>query len=218
MNDRDNPLLEAVEALAKPNRSKVLVGADLATVSLPPLLEQLENAIRGSIVGIGGSGSLANERNVLDGDALFRFMKISTTIKEWARMAGSEVTAENMGRTLTAWYLAYTSKAVTIDQERFYTRQMEGWARAIVDKLNPRVTLLLSDRCPVCDAETWWNASDRLEYTHPLISSYPEGSEDPVNEATAMCRACATVWGARELAYALEEKAREKADTPDVVV
>jgi len=206
--DRGNPLLEAVEALTKPIRSKVMQGAVTSKVELPPLIVQLEQAIRGSIVGIGGSGSLANERNVLDGDALFRFMKISTTIKEWSRMAGSTITADDMGKTLTAWFLAYTSKPVTIEQERFYVNQMEGWARAIIDKLNPKVTLLLSEQCPVCEAKTWWNSSDRLEYTHPLISQYPQDSEDPVNDATAMCRACAQVWTARELAYALEEVAR----------
>jgi hypothetical protein len=106
-DDRDNPLLVAVEELTKPQRSKVMQEAVLRTVELPPLLIQLRDAIAGSI-GIGGSGSLANERNMLDGDALYRFSLISSTIGDWARMAGSTAAKNDPVATLQSWYVAYT--------------------------------------------------------------------------------------------------------------
>ena len=91
----DNYLLLAMESLADPIRTKIIqdgpVGSGLAgqrtvTVTLPCLLQQLNEAIAGTI-GIGGSGSLPWTRNMLDADALHRFVTINTTISSWARCA-----------------------------------------------------------------------------------------------------------------------------------
>lgn len=205
-DDRDDALLIAVEALTKPIRSKVMQEAVLRTVELPPLLIQLRDAIAGS-VGIGGSGSLANERNMLDGDALYRFSIISSTVGDWARMAGVAAIKNDPVATLQAWHLAYTANPVGLDSERFYIREMRSWAGQIKAKLDPPRTQDLPDACPTCGASTWWREAQ--EYPRPLVIEYREGPE-MIDEAKGMCRACESVWTARELAFTLEEIEREK--------
>jgi len=207
MSDDRNVLLDAVDALTLDVRSKVLQEVDgrmvTATVTLPPLLNQLEEAIRGTI-GKGGSGALAHQRNMLDADALFRFTKISSTIKDWARMAGATITHDDPAKTLRGWYTAYQVTKVTVDAERFYGRQMEGWAKQIADKLNPPRIWDLPNPCPVCGASTWWSKSTHEEYARPLIVEYHETGANLIQDAKAMCRACEQVWSVRELAYAIE--------------
>ena len=261
MSDDRNVLLDAVDALTKPIRSKVPLGSGinwsdsldeedasvkvsesncvvcrqwistsdllegeglylnlelchvrcapdssasrLQPVKLPSLLHQLDNAIRGTI-GKGGSASLAHQRNMLDADALFRFAKISSVIKDWARMAGSRITYDDPAKTLRDWYTAYQTKQVTVDSERFYGRQMEGWAKQITDKLNPPRIWDLPNPCPVCGAATWWSKSTHEEYARPLIVEYHETGANLIQDAKAMCRACEQVWSVRELAYAIE--------------
>jgi hypothetical protein len=211
MND-DNPFLEALEALVNPQRSKVLqdgpIGSGLAgtrtvSVVLPSRLAQLEEAIRGTI-GKGGSGALPSQRNMLDADALFRFSKISSTIKDWAHMAGAKITQNDAAATLRAWYVAYTAKPVTMESERFYIREMTSWANQIDAKLNPPRVWETPGACPVCGAETWWSKSTHEEYKFPLVVEYFESGPNLIQEARAMCRACEAVFGVRELAYLLE--------------
>jgi hypothetical protein len=220
VND-DNPLLEAWEALTKPVRSKViqdgptgtgLAGQKTVTVELPPRINQLEEAIRATI-GIGGSGSPKHQRNMLDADALYRFVKISTTIREWATSAKTPITKDNMTVTLQAWYVKYVAGTPTLDSERFHTRQMKTWAREIDDKLNPARIWETPGDCPVCGANTWWSKSTHEEYKFPLVIRYHETGPNLVQEAEAMCRACEQVWSVRELAYALENNDEETKET-----
>jgi hypothetical protein len=203
LNDREDPLLLAVEGLTRPITSKVLQDTAMVTVELPPLLTQLYEAIAGS-VGIGGSGSLANERNMLDGDALYRFSIISTTIRDWARMVGAEVTKDEPVKTLQAWRLAYRGGKHEPEADRFYIKQLHQWAGQIVAKLDPPRTADLPDACPVCEASTWWK--DGEEFPRPLTIQYRDGPS-LIDDAKGLCRACEHVWSARELAYEIEQKA-----------
>jgi len=218
MNDNDDLLLLAVEALTKPVVSKViqdgplgtgLAGQKTVTVKLPSLLEQLEAAIRGTI-GIGGSGSLANERNMLDADALYRMVKIATLVHQWAHSFHAEITKGDVSKTLTAWYIKYRATSPTVASERFYLNKMNAWADEIRTKLNPAKVLLQPGTCPVCGNDTWWSKSTHEEYKYPLIIEYHEIGANLVQEAKAMCRACEQVWTVRELAYALEQAAKEE--------
>jgi hypothetical protein len=210
-------LLDNIDLLTLPHRTKVIqdgpIGSGLAgqqtvTVTLPPLLQQLDDAIRGTI-GIGGSGSLASQRSMLDGDALFRFAKISSTIKEWARMVGATITADDAGKTLRAWYVRYTATIHELESERFYEKETAGWVASINAKFNQPRIHDLPDPCPLCGASSWFNPSDGQEYLRPLIVEYRETGPNLIQEAKAICRACATVWGVRELAYAIEGKEEE---------
>jgi hypothetical protein len=226
-DDRDNPLLLAVEALTKPQRTKVLqdttevpwapgTTTKLATVELPSLLEQLQESINATI-GIGGSGSLANERNMLNNDALHRFMQITSLIGDWARLAGApQQRGTPPGTALRAWYAKYSQTMPTLDAERFYIRQMTAWAQQIAAMYEPPKTPDLPDPCPLCGATDWFDPKDGQKYPRPLILSYRPGP-DLVDSAKGMCRACGEVWGARELAYAIEEVQRDAAELAEAM-
>lgn len=208
-DEKHNYLLEAVEALANPIVTKViqdgpigsgLAGQQIIKVTQAPLLQQLDEAIRGTI-GIGGSGALASQRNVLDADALHRFAVISSTIKDWARMVKAEVTPDAV-TNLKRWYAIYSDRNGT---EKFYSSQMGGWKSQIEDKLNPARIRELPDACPLCGASDWFDPADKLRYLHPLIVKYRPSGADMIQEAEALCRSCAAVWGVRQLAYELEQ-------------
>jgi hypothetical protein len=205
----ENYLLDAVDVLTKPTRSKVLQSKQgiscMSEVLAASLLAQLEESIRGTI-GIGSKGSLAHQRNMLDADALFRFSLISTTIKDWARMAGATITPDDIGATLRAWHREFSSSFVKLDAERFYIRQMTSWASQITAKLNPPRIWDLPNPCPVCGASTWWSKATREEYGRPLVIEYAE--TDQIKEAKAMCRACEQVWSVKELADVLDADLR----------
>lgn len=213
-------LLDAVDLLTRPIRSKVIqdgpVGSGLAgshtvTVELPPLLTQLEEAIRGT-VGVGGSGSLANERNMLDGDALYRFTLISSTIREWARIVGAEVDKQNPAQTLRSWFVLFQQRRNSLEVEQFYTKQLTSWASQIGAKLNPPRVWDLPYACPVCLASTWWSKNTHEEYPRPLVIEYRETGASLVEDARALCRSCEKVWSVRELKFQIEELEKAKAD------
>ena len=203
----DRPLLLAVEALTKPNRTKVIQGTHTATITLPALLNQLEAAIIGSIVGIGGSGSLANERNMINGEALHQALKIKNAISDWCRMVGIDTRPKDKPiDLLPRWYAAYTSREVTLEAERFYCRQLDAWATRIVAMFNPVKVHDLPDACPICAATEWVNEKDGLSYSRPLVVTFQPDTPDLITKAQGMCRACLKVWSARELAYEIEQK------------
>lgn len=206
-----NELLEAVDALSQPIKRKViqdvlegtkLAGTRTVTIEFPSLLNQLDGAIRGSI-GIGGSKALAHERNMLDADALYKFVRISSIIRDWARSVQAKVTPGDAGATLRSWYTRYVERERT--GESFYLKKLHGWGYEIEAKLDPPRIRELPQACPVCGADRYWNKSDKLSYLHPLIVEYRPTGPDMIQEARALCRACEKVWGVRELQYELEQ-------------
>lgn len=219
-DDRDDPLLIAVEALTKPLRSKVLqdgpIGSGLAgqktvTIEQSPLLTQLEDAIRGTI-GKGGSGSLPNERNMLNNEALHKAIIIRSQVREWAQMVKIEVKPpDRTADVLTRWYATYTLRPKTLDAERFYIRQLETWRTQIENMFDPPRIHDLPNACPVCGATEWVNDTDGLKYNRPLIVQFKPDGPDLIQQATGMCRACLKVWSVRELAYAIETNEEETA-------
>jgi hypothetical protein len=218
-DDRDNPLLDAVDNLTKPIRSKVIqdgpagtgvAGQTTATVELPPLLDQMLEAIRSSMGGTTSGASLAHESSPLDTDALFKMMKIASEIRSWCTMAKITPTGDP-GENLRAWYVAKLATPMDVEHDRFHVKQMTGWAEQIKAKLDPWRERELPDACPLCGATEWWNKADGLRYTRPLIIRYKPDGPDMVQDAKGFCRACAQVWPVRALAYDIEH-----ADTPKV--
>jgi hypothetical protein len=76
-----------------------------------------------------------------------------------------------------------------------------SWAGYIRAKLDPERERELPDVCPACGAGEWWR--DGVRFLHPLVVRYRLGTE-LVGDARGLCRACEKSWGARELAFALE--------------
>jgi hypothetical protein len=208
-----NDLLDVIDQLTQPIRRKVMQElqnlADgkphttLTPVELPPLLTQLDEAIRGTI-GIGGSGSLAHQRNMLDADALYKFTMITTMINDWAHVAKATIDMRDPAGTLRRWYIEYSKSPRSHESEQFHLKKMRSWVHVIETKLDPPNMRDLPDACPSCGASTWFNPSDRLEYLRPLVVEYKPTGADLIQQARCYCRACEKVWGVRELAYLLE--------------
>lgn len=201
-----NALLDAVDALTKPTTTKVIQetadgGTVLVAVVLPSLLDQLDYSIRESM-GIAGSGSQASVRNMLNGDALFKSLKMKSIIQDWARTSG--VTMRH-GMTATellrGWYVLFVQVKRSEELTGFHLKMLSGWAHQIETALNPPRTKDLPDPCPTCGADTWWQ--DGQKFDRPLIMTFHEGP-DMIERGKGVCRACETVFGFRELSYAIE--------------
>jgi hypothetical protein len=207
-------LLYAVEALTKPQTSAVIqtndAGITCKTRSvLPSLLDQLEAAIRSSMGGEVTSGaSLAFEGSPLNIAALYEAVKITSQIGDWCRGAGLVATRDPV-HDLKAWHVATLARVGWDDSAN--VKQLQKWAHTIESLLDPPREKSLPDSCPVCGAGEWWRDGER--FTRPLVIRYR--TADPAGKATALCRACAQVWNARELAYAIEQAELRHAETND---
>ncbi|TFD80700.1 hypothetical protein E3T54_02865 [Cryobacterium sp. Sr8] len=201
-------LLGALNALTKPTRRKFIQDnpdgpqpTKMVEVVDAPLLEQLDAAIRGT-VGVGGSGSLPNERNMLNGDAFERMRVISGQVNGWARMAGAVVDKDSLSNTLRTWHAKFIGTPREAHVVAMYTGTMNKWAAQIIATLNPPRQRDLPNACPVCSADTWWMSGN--EYPRPLILTFHDGP-DMIDNGKGMCRACEAVFGMRELSYAIDE-------------
>ena len=206
-DDRDDPLLTAVEKLTKPIRSKVMQGEAVSHVELPPLLVQLDSSIRSSMGGTAAGASLAFEGAPLNTAALFKAMKISSQVIDWCH-AMKIKPVRNTRADLLAWYAAFTQTPPDPTVERYRTKVLHGWARSIEEMLNPPRERELPDACPTCEATEWWDMKTGAKYARPLVVRYRPGDDDLIGDAKGFCRACETVWGARQLSFELEEKTR----------
>ena len=180
-------LISAVDALIRPVPTKI-VRDDGSTTRIvhDALLVQLEAAIRSSIGGTMSGGGLSSERNLLDNDALFESMKITSAIGSWCRLAGVQPTRVPVD-DLLAWFEANPEAG------DFYTQQLQDWARFITAKLDPTKALEVKGECPECGSSVWVDA-DGGEHPRPVLVTYHP--EDVLNTATAVCRAaeCLADW------------------------
>jgi len=174
-----------------------------ATVTTPPLLTQLQEAIRSSIGGTAGGASLAHERSMLDSEALHQAMIMTNTIGDWCGMVGARHDRTNPATSLRAWYATRLATNPTQASDDWYENHLRGWVGFIWSKLDPVRERDLPDGCPVCGATEWWRAGER--YPRPLVVRYRGNDPDMIERARALCRACEQVWSVRELAYELEQ-------------
>ncbi|WP_104128021.1 hypothetical protein [Cryobacterium sp. Y57] len=200
-----NDLLDALDALTKSRTTKTVQEKNgitcVSPVELPSLLDRLEDAIRGT-VGIGGGGSLPNERNMLNAGNLYTAVMITTMVKEWARGAGIVTRPADMpAPLLRSWYVIFSQTERYREDHSFYLRKMQGWAKQIEALFDPPRTRDLPDDCPLCGAGTWWK--DGNEYQRPLLLTFHDGPE-MIETGKGECRACEAVFGIRELSYAID--------------
>lgn len=214
-----NDLLDAVDALTLPEEVRVtqdilktkmqpsgrpvideqgnpireVKGQQTMTVTHPPLLRRLEDAIA-STIGAGGGRVMtaAWELSVLDSGALHQFAMIESQIRDWCRMVGVRAHRHPVDN-LRAWYAATLSKNLTDEQAAVYRDQLRKWAALIRGKLNPPQTMQLTEPCPSCKAATWKD-DDGVEYPHPITITYRAGDPDILATARAECRACDKEW------------------------
>ena len=239
-----NDLLAAVDALSKPThtdvkqpRYKTLTDAegrpqvdDNGTVrreengtrntrlEQPPLLDLMDAAVRGELNTVEGGGeSLKFTRGMLDSDALFQLMRISSAIRDWAQ-ASDAPRRHTLAGQLRAWYVAYTETEQPEAAIRFRVRVLDGWANLIREKIDPHDEYIQPDPCPnpecaqgvdeLTGRPTLFDQKTRERYTDPLVITFrrSDGAE-MVNNARARCRACGMTWTVRALAWELEHGA-----------
>lgn len=230
-----DPLLEAVEALTKPNRRKQLqdiiqgytttdldgvthehqrtVGTQKVTVELPPLLDLLDDAIQSSMGGSTKGAALASESIPLNSSALFEAMKISSIVRDWCRLTKKVIPGKHTAKNLSAWYVATRAGQPTPEEDDRHAVTLRKWASTIRVMLDPWREKDLPDPCPMCGATEWWDPNDPPTAggpgkgrPRPLIIRYRPGP-DMIEKGYGLCRACEEVFGVRELKYAIEQAA-----------
>ena len=188
-------MLEAVDALTKPVTHHTPITDDhgrwvrIHNTELPSLLEQLQAAIHQSMTGKGGGGNPAT-RGVLDSDALYRFTRIATTIREWCHIEKVTPTRD-VSSNLRRWYVA---RLTTRDRDdTFHLRELRSWAAQIETKLDPPRRMEVTEPCPECEADTWWDETGD-QHPFPIVVEYAERDPDILRTARAVCRSCAHEW------------------------
>lgn len=198
-------LLEAIDELTRPVvlHQTVQESRFTCVVYDQSLLERLESEIRFSL-SREGAKSLPNQRVPINSGALMLFMRIGSQVKDWAQVAKAPVYKADPSRTLRAWYVAWTQTPREPGEIAARVKLLHSWAASIRRELEPPRTKDLPDPCPACGAVEWWRDGER--YPRPLVVESPRNPErNLVDESTAVCRACDKRWGARELAYELEQ-------------
>jgi hypothetical protein len=213
-----NDLLDAVDALTKPTRRKIIQDnpegpepTRVVHVEDAPLLDQLDEAIRSNMGGTTLGASDPRTRSVMNLGAYEIAKGIAGKVNGWARMANATVDKDSLTHTLRAWHAKFIGTVHEARVESIYTREMESWAAQILDILDPPKEMDFAQNCPVCGSDCWYSKAEKTSYERPLIVRYRPADSGVVKDATGLCRACGAVWSARELAYELEqaELARE---------
>lgn len=209
----------AVDGKGNPVRDRK--GTQTVTVEHDPLLVQLEDAIREAMATVAGdAASLKSTRGMIDAEALYQFTRISTTVRDWSRMAGAP-RRDTISDQLRAWYVTWTQEEREESHIAFRLRMLNSWAGLIRDKLDPHDEYVQPGRCPMPDCPqgtdpitgkaTWFDPRSQEERTDPLVVMFRR-TDGPmmVLKAKARCKACGTVWSVRELAWALEQAEKDE--------
>lgn len=200
-------LLDAIDALTKPVTLHQSIPDSKFTCLVvdAALLDRLEIEIRFSL-SREGAKSLPNQRVPINSGALMLFTRISAQITDWAHDVKATIHKGSPARTLRSWYVAWNQGVRTDADRAARAKILHGWAGQIRRELEPPRTKDLPDACPACGATEWWRDGER--YPRPLVVESPRNPEKSlIDESRAFCRACEKVWGARELAYELEQLA-----------
>lgn len=203
-------LIDAVSALTKPSRTKVVRDDGSTTVvAHDALLVQLEAAVTSAIGNGGGGGSATG--SVINDAALARLLQISSQIRKWCRQADVQVTryaVDNLERWKVAALAFDTYGQVII---------LEQWAYDIRNLLDPPKTVPLSGACPVCKAVNWeeGEGENRTIRASPVAALYDHAN--PYRSVRAVCRAgeCGTEWLGAD---AVEELIAEMSEDPETAV
>lgn len=179
-----------------------------------PLIQQLRQAITSSSTGHGG-GSLPNQRNVLDADAMQKYDALERAILKAYKQRTAAAPYLMPEMNLRQVYISISnlyrggqiSEDALLDELSTWTR----WARTIDDKLNPPPTREITAECPMDGCGKRWATGRDGETIPAIIVEYREPADitqNTLSASTATCRACGEVWRGdrrlRELAIAID--------------
>lgn len=194
-------LAEAVEALTKPSRTKVIRDdGSTIVVEHEPLLVQLEAAVT-SAIGNGGGGGTATG-SVINDAALYQLLLIKTQVGDWCRLAGVTPDRQSATVSLERWSLAFMGDGV------WQTRTLHEWAQTITDLLDPPKTVPLAGPCPVCKQTNWIGPDGNLRAS-PVAVLYDQTTLHASLRATCRVETCGAEWTGADAVQELIEEMSE---------
>ena len=197
-------LVDAVNALIRPSRSKVIQGDRVSTVTHDPLLVQLEAAVTASF-GASASGGGSATGSVINDAALYQLLLIKTQIGDWCRLAGVTPDRQSATVSLERWSLAFMGDGA------WQTRTLLEWAQTITDLLDPPKTVPLAGPCPVCKATSWEDGvgESRTIRSSPVAVMYDQTTLHASLRATCRVETCGAEWSGADAVQELIEELSE---------
>jgi hypothetical protein len=186
-------------------------------VTQVPLIRLLRESITSNIGGTESGGTLPNQRNILDADALQKYDELEIAVLQAFKNLTASVPYLTPEQNLRQVYLAianaHRSGKISEDALLDHLATWSTWVRTIEDKIWPPVSLEILAECPIagCGKRRILNkdgdsiASLTVEYRPPADSG-----SNALSASVGRCRACQTVWRGdlklRELAYAISHE------------
>lgn len=206
-------LLDLVDDLTLPEHQHLAQKDDqgrwlkAVTVTHPPLLDRMREAVFPSTEKNGGSVSAAHTRSPADLDAMFQFAKMASAIGDWCRIAGIGATREP-GRDLRRWY---ASRLADVDRDdTFYRGQLRSWIGVIRNHLDPPESFTIRHACPICSTVAYGDAVNGGD-GYPIQVRYRKDETDSMVDEVATCRACGVSWLGHAALMELAEEVHERA-------
>lgn len=208
---------ENVHRLTNPHEEIIYLDVDDETpvpaiLVLPPLLEQLSDAIGSTNNSNARGAGLANTRAVLDFSALALLGQIEEDMRLiWASTIHTRPRPSGLFKTIRHWQKMVHALGPNQNLDRLEDdiKTMTSWVKAIDLKFDPPVTLTISQACPNCHK------------THHLNN---EGEQSPAlrivwkksfSNSLGECQECGKTWAGetqlRQMRWELDND-----DTPTV--
>jgi hypothetical protein len=197
-----NELLKVVNRLTVLQTSAIWQGEDderrAVKVVQHGLIRLLREAITSNIGGTESGGTLPNQRNILDSDALQKYDALEIAILRAYKGVTSAVPyltpEQNLRQTFLGIANAYRSGRMAEDALVEHVAVWGGWCRTIEDKLWPPSMFDLVAVCPVegCGVSEVLNA-DGERMVALVVESRP-AVNGGLSASLARCRACQMVW------------------------
>jgi len=197
-------LMDAVDALTKPSRTKIPQGDQWTTIHHDPLLVQLEDAVTSAIGNGGGGGSATGA--VINDAALSQLLQIKSQITGWCHQFGATPDRKNVSVSLSRWLVAFMGSN---RNPAGPTRMLQDWAATIQELLDPPKTVPLKGACPVCSA-TSWEGPDGAYRASPVAVLYDQSVLHASLRAVCRVVACGAEWVGADAVQELVEEMTER--------
>jgi hypothetical protein len=178
-------------------------------LELPPLIEQLDDAIGSTNSAINRGQGLANTRAVLDFSALALLTRIDSEMSQIWDAYSTNPRPKNLIQAIKRWHQKVKQLGPNQDIEPLTldTQTLNNWVKAIDLKFDPPVIIELTVPCPACQAEMHEN--EEKELSHSLRIIWQRSFDNSRGE----CQDCGETWlgetEIRQLGWEIENN-----DTP----
>ena len=190
-------MLESVERLTQPHKVAVRQdgedGPEKATVFIPALLEQLNDAIGSSQSSTNRGGGLANTRSVIDAGALMLEDSIRGDLAElWHLVWPNKQRPIHLPTALQRWHVEFRrlvgDNKVEPSMAWGVAQLLGSWVKQIDSKFDPPVVIEVTRPCPSCDA------SHVFDFLEDRVCAVVIAWRKTFENSSASCRNCNKSW------------------------